>query len=245
MQQLPLAQWMEQPEQLNSETLFQLRRLVDEFPYFQTARLLYLKNLYLLQAPNFNEELRRSVLYIADLSILFYYIEGDRFRVKVHEKAVPQPESTGDRTLDLIEQFLQDSTEGELPILPLEREFIPDYFALVEQEEPSQTDTEEKPMRGQNLIDKFIQKTEPLPPLPVAEETEVATPVPPPEVVKAESEEEDFLTETLAKIYIKQHRYEKALEIIQKLELKYPKKNAYFADQIRFLKKVIINAKTK
>mgnify|MGYP006910457241 FL=1 len=36
----------------------------------------------------------------------------------------------------------------------------------------------------------------------------------------------------------------KALEIIKKLSLNYPK-NAYFADQIRFLEKLIINAKSK
>jgi len=57
--------------------------------------------------------------------------------------------------------------------------------------------------------------------------------------------DESCFTETLAKIYVKQHRYEKALEIIKKLSLNYPKKNAYFADQIRFLEKLIINAKSK
>ena len=60
-----------------------------------------------------------------------------------------------------------------------------------------------------------------------------------------EREDDRYFTETLAKIYIKQHRYEKALEIIKKLSLNYPKKNAYFADQIRFLEKLIINAKSK
>ena len=40
-------------------------------------------------------------------------------------------------------------------------------------------------------------------------------------------------------------RYLEALEIIEKLNLNYPKKNAYFADQIRFLEKVIINNKNK
>ena len=63
---------------------------------------------------------------------------------------------------------------------------------------------------------------------------------------KFEEEEDDScFTETLAKIYVKQQRYSKALEIIKKLSLKYPKKNAYFADQIRFLEKLIINAKSK
>lgn len=58
-------------------------------------------------------------------------------------------------------------------------------------------------------------------------------------------EDESYFTETLAKIYVKQQRYSKALEIIKKLNLKYPKKNAYFADQIRFLEKLIINTKSK
>ena len=57
--------------------------------------------------------------------------------------------------------------------------------------------------------------------------------------------EEEYFTETLARIYIKQGRYSKALEIIKRLSLAYPKKNAYFADQIRFLEKLIINSNNK
>ena len=70
--------------------------------------------------------------------------------------------------------------------------------------------------------------------------------VPDTEKEESDTEEgEDYFTETLAKIYVKQQRYDKALEIIKKLNLKYPKKNTYFADQIRFLEKLIINAKSK
>ena len=60
----------------------------------------------------------------------------------------------------------------------------------------------------------------------------------------SETSGEGYFTETLAKIYIRQGRYEKALEIIRRLNLNYPKKNAYFADQIRFLEKLIINNQT-
>ena len=52
-----------------------------------------------------------------------------------------------------------------------------------------------------------------------------------------------LLSESLAKIYIQQRRYAKALEIIRKLNLNNPEKNIYFADQIRFLEKLIINVK--
>lgn len=49
------------------------------------------------------------------------------------------------------------------------------------------------------------------------------------------------LTESLARIMIKNRNYSKALEIITELSLKNSEKSAYFADQIRFLKKLIIN----
>nr|MBP9637949.1 tetratricopeptide repeat protein [Bacteroidaceae bacterium] len=55
--------------------------------------------------------------------------------------------------------------------------------------------------------------------------------------------DESYFTETLAKIYVKQKRYDKALEIIRSINLKNPKKSAYFADQIRFLEKLLQNNK--
>ena len=48
------------------------------------------------------------------------------------------------------------------------------------------------------------------------------------------------LTESLAKIYIRQKRFDKAFEIIHTLSLKNPKKSAYFADQLRFLRKLML-----
>jgi hypothetical protein len=54
---------------------------------------------------------------------------------------------------------------------------------------------------------------------------------------------EDSFTETLARIYLKQKRYDKAVEIFKSLSLKYPEKSTYFADQIRFLEKLIENLK--
>ncbi len=48
-----------------------------------------------------------------------------------------------------------------------------------------------------------------------------------------------YYTETLARIYLKQHRYTKALEIIRSLYLNFPNKSIYFADQIRYLEKLV------
>ncbi len=47
------------------------------------------------------------------------------------------------------------------------------------------------------------------------------------------------LQESLAKSYIRQGRYQKAFDIISELNLNNPEKSAYFADQLRFLQKII------
>ena len=66
-----------------------------------------------------------------------------------------------------------------------------------------------------------------------------------PETCEGSVAENSFFTETLANIYIKQGKYDKALEIIKRLCLEYPNKNRYFADQIRFLEKIIKYTKRK
>ena len=53
--------------------------------------------------------------------------------------------------------------------------------------------------------------------------------------------DDSMLSESLAKMYIARHKYSQALEIIERLNLKYPEKSIYFADQIRFLAKLVLN----
>lgn len=49
-------------------------------------------------------------------------------------------------------------------------------------------------------------------------------------------------TESLARIYVRQGRYEKAYELFEQLNLDNPEKSPYFADQLRFLRLLIINS---
>ena len=51
----------------------------------------------------------------------------------------------------------------------------------------------------------------------------------------------DYMTETLAELYVKQSKYKEALKAYKVLCLKYPEKISLFADQIKFIKKQIKN----
>ena len=106
MTSVNFQQWIQHPETLDRDTLYELRNMLARYPYFQSLRLLYLKNLYILHDINFGAELRKAVLYIADRRKLFQLIEGDRFAVQSRKKGVPltevlKNEPSVDRTLAL------------------------------------------------------------------------------------------------------------------------------------------------
>ena len=246
-----LLSWQQQSELLNRDTLEELRAVLARHPYFQAARLLYLKNLYVLRDASFADELRRSVLFVADRRMLFRLIEGCMYDRRAAGKAVSpvaagKEEPSVDRTLALIVAFLADMPEEQPK--QMELDYTMDYMAYLMQEDADAdgggSEAEEAPdvpkLRGQELIDGFIRGDRLARPDDGSRQSPDGAPV------ASDAELDDsYFTETLAKIYIRQHRYEKALEIIKKLSLKYPKKSAYFADQIRDVEQMIINAKSK
>ncbi|MCR5243061.1 MAG: tetratricopeptide repeat protein [Prevotella sp.] len=248
---MELTEYINHPERLDKETLYEFRSLLALYPYFQTARLLLLQNLYLLHDPTFDEELRRAAIYITDRKVIFQLVEAAHYEIRgrrKEEKALPAAEGGGSRTMSLIENFLdsipKDEEDGQqkTPRKPTPADAAVDYVAyLLESEGMTEDEKDDTPpLRGQKLIDNFIRQDTGR--IVLNEKPEFT-----PQVTTEEDKdgEEEYFTETLARIYVKQGRYSKALEIIKRLSLAYPKKNAYFADQIRFLEKLIINSKQK
>jgi hypothetical protein len=247
-----LQSWIQHPEQLNRDTLYQLRTAVECYPYFQSLRLLFLKNLFLLHDDTFGNELRKSIIYIPDRKVLFQLLEGEQYvypglqEEQCEQKDEPvDKEETGNRMISLIDHYLEEKPREPKPSTPVN--YATDYVAYLlqqEDENPVVDDSATLKSHGDELIDGFIQDSGGGFKL-IPDSPDEKMPEPKGPDMQLSQDDEGCFTETLAKIYIKQHRYGKALEIIRKLYLKNPKKNCYFADQIRFLEKLIINEKQK
>ena len=234
-----LALYISHPERLNRDTLYELRMLVAKYPTFDVARLLMLKNLYILHDVELGKEMRRAALYLKNRWPLFELIEGYGTAAAVEN--VPDDVPL-DRTMALIDAYLE-TLPAETLSLEAESAAAVDYVsAYLVKEIPEES---VPALRGQSLIDDFLSGGNEKITLDLkgdAEQNDTA-----PVVVEEEENfpETSFFTETLANIYIKQGKYDKALEIIKRLCLEYPNKNRYFADQIRFLEKIIKHTKRK
>ena len=99
-------------------------------------------------------------------------------------------------------------------------------------QEPTADDTgRTKKLLQSELIDKFILANPRI--VPVKDSSKVS----PEDISKPYYEREGgFVTETLARIYINQGYYSKAIDIYQELSLKFPEKSSYFASQIELVK---------
>ena len=247
-----LKELIQHPESMDRETLYDLRSLLALYPYYQTARLLMLQNLYLLHDLTFDGELRRAALYIADRKVIFRLVEVAHYRLKskTHTSAkVPEEVDKAHRTVALIDNFLdamppETEEEKKEKRRPTPADAAVDYVSyLMESVDiPAGGKGDATPlMKGQQLIDNFISSETGR--IELKETPEFVPQISDETTGNDDTQDEGFFTETLARIYVKQGRYDKALEIIKRLNLNYPKKNAYFADQIRYLEKLIINNK--
>ena len=233
-----LSTYISHPEKLNRDTLYELRLILGKHPYFDVARLLMLKNLYLLHDIEFGKEMRKAAIYLKSRWPIFELMAGYGTAPAIDEAPADIPV---DRTMALIDAFLE-TIPTETLSLEAEGAAAVDYVSAYLKVDTANENIPE--LRGQSLIDNFL----------AGENERISLDLNAPTAdVESESEkhaipeetgtETSFFTETLANIYIKQGKYSKALEIIKRLYLEFPNKNRYFADQIRFLEIIIKHTK--
>ena len=129
-----------------------------------------LQNLYLLHDPSFNEELRDAALYITDRKVIFNLVESAHYQLPKPERRDNANRQTaggqGDRTISLIDNFLQSIPEDESggdkkdkKRKPTPADAAIDYVSYLletESEEEKEQNEHAPQMKGQNLIDDFI-----------------------------------------------------------------------------------------
>ena len=295
---------LQHPQQITPEQTEELLAVITEFPYFQSARAIYLKGLKNKESFKYNHELKVTASYTTDRSILFDYITSEEFlqneisqRIKQNTEHLKNIEvDIEDISVnksvtidDALKKHIQDTSgvlDPELFQPKVERSKIANFRldetqAIEDTKEsnnqedlspqdvlslgkPLQFDHSEthsfnewlkltrfKPIDRETtqekastedstsidrkkkfeLIEEFISKNPKLKP------TKSATPT----INIADQQmiqPEVLMTETLARIYVEQKNYKKAIQSYNILSLKYPEKSGFFADQIKAIKQL-------
>ena len=252
---MDLIEFIQDTSKLSAETLPKLKEIVDKYPFFQTARLLYVANLYLLHDAAFGAELRRASVMVPDCTALFKLTEGVNYQIEnaAVSSSLIETESDANRTISLIDSFLTNQPTDEnidKSEQPSITDLTTDYasFLMQQDEQPEKNETPDDSnapkLRGANLIDTFIEETKGKQrvEMPTLSEDYLAA---------ADDMEKDFIsptisdedeeiyTESMVNIYIKQQRFEQALEILRKICANNPKKSSNFAAQIKLLEIII------
>ncbi|MCK5822556.1 MAG: hypothetical protein KAG95_01030 [Bacteroidales bacterium] len=248
--------FLENPNLLNSSSVDELNEIIEEFPFFQTAHLLLVKNFLSLNSIKYDKQLKISATYANDRIVLFHLINDD-FISK--EKAIINNKKENFKEIQISKEKSDEVYENELLFFDFvvneEKEteqlqgldIVSSYAELLESVDEKLTTNElaEKSdenrtknpskLKKQNfLIENFLQNNKKIVPKQIQEENE--------DISKQSVEEDhDLITETLVRIYIKQGYYFKAIIAYEKLSLKYPEKSIYFANQIKKIKQIINN----
>ncbi|MBL7113090.1 MAG: hypothetical protein ISS19_14230 [Bacteroidales bacterium] len=220
-----------EPGRLDQSTLTDVGHLMESFPYFQTAHLLKVKNLHNINSLEFNNALKYSSAFIGDRAILYHLIHneivgepqpGDQAEVTeedqvitIEMKTAPADQSPEPEGQSVIE--LKPETDTTIHTFTGWFDHLPDSTVAANEQARSETDLIDNFIRTQPRIERNQEE--------LPEQQDIS------EVYVQSSDQ--FMTETLAKIYAAQGKVAKAIHIYEKLSLKYPEKSSYFATQIR------------
>ena len=169
-----------------------LKKILNSYPYFQSASAHYLKSLRTQEKEAFNELLPKTSLLTFNRLILREWLYKS------------------------LEIEVSDNSKNE------KYSFL-DWFDIIDDDVP-------KVEKKLDLIDQFIKNS---PKIEFSQEKKSD-----PDVIIEAKIKDELITETLAKIYVAQKKFNKAIKAYEILSLKYPKKSSFFADQIIDIKKL-------
>jgi hypothetical protein len=143
--------------------------------------------------------------------------------------------STNDGQLFYMDPGFSVSDQSDLLELDLDenRKIISDESGISREQDSLEGKSAKKQLQS-DLIDKFIianPKIEPNKEKTNLSFEDISMPF--------VETERGFITETLARIYVNQGYYSKAIDIYEKLSLKFPEKSSYFASQIEKVKEYL------
>lgn len=251
------------PGMLNSASLVAFDEIIREYPFCQPAQLLFLKGLQNDENIRFNRQLKIAAAYATDRKVLYELLTIPRSFTQERDEPLAEKEPRNDIEHQPVVEPKGITEESVKPILASQVEqFIPiadidllvfDFPAYPDDGLPEipelpgkMKSTLSEPVKADShllrrtpadeLIDRFIEN-----PAPRVLRPDQA-PVNNPDVsLNSLKEDDQYLTETLAGIYVKQGYYLKAIQSYEKLSLKIPEKSIYFASQIEMVRDLIKN----
>ena len=258
------------PDAINEKQTDALGKVLDEFPYFQSARALRLKGLYNQNSFKYNYALKVTAAHTTDRTVLFDFITSDTFvaiqkglydkkisellDISVVDCEIIKPEKSLEPKKNTLEQSIltsiKEASEAEentkiavekldigkpLDFSANEKHSFQEWLQLsrikpIIREKESfdnseNTSLEDEKKKKAELIDKFIEAS---PKISPAKPGSVSTTYLEPN----KSDTSYLMTETLARVYLEQKKYQKAIQAYEILILKYPEKSSFFADRI-------------
>ncbi len=211
--------------------------IIKKHPYFQQAWTL--KTYYLKQTNTYyNHSLQQTAARTIDRSVLFDYLNPNKPEDTINKStAINKSISGKTANKPLAEPILKPTTEEQTENTEKikkknDRSTPPQTQKLSYIEWLKQLNRSPKKSIDKNieLIDKFLKERPKI--IPIKDKT-----IKPPEIIEQSVVEKQMLmTETLANLYVKQKKYDKAIQAFRILSLKYPKKSSYFANQIKEIK---------
>ncbi len=211
---------LDNPNKIDPNFINKLDSVLNAYPYFQSARALYLKGLQNEESFKFNDTLKKTAAYITDRSILFDFISTKEITAPLKEKIdiLDLHKNIGETKKEPIEKSLQI---GKPLIFNVSEKHSFNEWLQLKQLQPIERGNVKSSKF--DLINKFIQSKPKI--NPIKESVNVLT--------HNIQENSDVMTETLAKVYLEQKKYEKAITAYKILSLKYPEKSGFFTDRIK------------